>query len=112
MFGIISSNPCEEVNVVLSAPADGLRTTAAVVEVSGVASSDRGIAGIEVLVNGQPVGSGRSGARPLRTAGPSESLAFAQETPLVDGLNSITVTAVDRGHQAVRQTRTVYRTTQ
>jgi WD domain, G-beta repeat len=98
--------------VTLSAPADGLRTATAVVEVSGVASSARGIAGIEILVNGQPVVGGRSGARPLRTAGPSESLAFAQETPLVVGPNSITVTAVDRAHRAVRQTRTVYRTTQ
>jgi Bacterial Ig domain len=96
--------------VVLSSPADGSRTAAGLVEVRGVASSTRGISRIDILVNGQPVPSGQSGPRPLRTAGRDENREFVQEVPLVDGPNRIMVTAVDGRHRATRHTRTVYRT--
>jgi carboxyl-terminal processing protease len=94
--------------VVLTSPAEGSRTGAALVELGGVAASTRGIARIDVAVNGRPAPDGP----PAAPAGPAGLRELARKIPLDAGANDIEVTVVDGDNQVVRHTRRVFRTTQ
>jgi hypothetical protein len=93
--------------VVLTSPVEGLRTGAALVELAGVAASTRGIARVDVMVNGRRAPGGPPA--PPEAAGLRE---LAQTIPLDGGANDIEVTVVDGTNQVVRHTRRVFRTTQ
>jgi WD40 repeat protein len=94
--------------VVVTSPAEGLRTGAALVELGGVAASTRGIARVDVAVNGRRA----SGASPAAPPGSPGLRELAQKIPLDGGANEIEVTVVDGTNQVVRHTRRVFRTTQ
>ena len=92
--------------VVLTSPPEGLRTGAPLVELGGVAVSPRGIARVDVAVNGRLAPGGPPGGAP---AGLRE---LVQAIPLDGGPNVVEITVVDGNNQVVRHTRRVHRTTQ
>jgi hypothetical protein len=98
--------------VVLTSPPEGLRTGAPLVELGGLAASTRGIARVDVAVNGRRAPGGPPAGRPVDEPGPAGLRAFVQEIPLDGGPNVIEVTVVDGNNQVVRHTRRVHRTTQ
>jgi hypothetical protein len=85
-----------------------LRTGAASVELGGVAVSTRGIARVDVSVNGRRAPAGPPGREP----GAAGLRELAQKIPLDGGPNEIEVTVVDGNNEVVRHARRVFRTTQ
>ena len=78
------------------------------VELGGVAVSTRGIARVDVSVNGRRAPAGSPGREP----GAAGLRELAHKVLLDGGPNEIEVTVVDGNNQVVRHTRRVFRTTQ
>jgi len=94
--------------IVVAAPADGEQVSADRVQLVGAIGATRGVASVEISVNGQSVSQtrARSGAA-APTQG--ENLQISERIPLREGQNEIVVTAMDRDNVQVKQVLTVTR---
>jgi hypothetical protein len=87
--------------VTLVTPAQGQRVTAAQVEVHGTATAVRGLARVDIQVNGE--------RQAQRTASGQTTVDFSEPITLRHGPNEIMVTAVDRQHRSADRGVTVTR---
>ena len=87
--------------VTLVAPVQGQQVTAAQLQVSGTATSARGIAWVDIQVNGE--------RQTQRTASGQTTVDFSEPLALRYGPNEIVVTAVDPQHRSAGRRVTVTR---
>lgn len=96
--------------IVIATPRDNQRVASDYVTLSGVATDDKSITSIEIMVNGRRID---TDARALRMkSGNSNNLKeheFFNDIPLQTGKNMITVTAYDTDNLPRSKTLTVYR---
>jgi uncharacterized protein YgiM (DUF1202 family) len=96
--------------IALAAPAEGVQVQADRLQVSGAAASGKGIARVEIRVNGAPLTRDGRDISVRGKSGPdADSYAFAEEVRLVEGANEIAITATDRASQSTTLKRTVFR---
>jgi hypothetical protein len=92
----------------LASPSHGQQVTADRIQLTGAAASGRGIARVEIRVNGQVVARRETRGVAVRGTGEGErtpTLEFSERLPLQEGSNEIVVTAFD--HENLSSTRTV-----
>jgi hypothetical protein len=94
--------------ILVASPADGQQVTADRVQLVGAIGSTRGVASVEVSVNGQSVSQHRARAGAAAPA-QGENLQISERIPLREGKNEIVVTAVDRDNVTVKQVLTITR---
>jgi Caspase domain/WD domain, G-beta repeat/Bacterial Ig domain/Bacterial SH3 domain len=88
--------------IALASPADGQQVTTDRILLFGAAGSDKGIARVEVRVNGQLLMQ-REARGPEQTS----NMDFSERLPLREGKNEIVVVAFDRQNQSTTRTVTV-----
>ena len=88
--------------IALASPSDGQRVTTDRIPLLGAAASQKGIARVEIHVNGQLL-TQRQARGPEQAA----NLEFSERLPLREGANEIVVTAVDRDNLVTTRTVTV-----
>jgi uncharacterized caspase-like protein/Tol biopolymer transport system component len=100
--------------IAVASPADGQQTNTDRLHLIGAAASDKGIARVEIWVNGLLAGQ-REGSRGIAVKPSEESvpsnLEFGERIILKEGRNEIVVTAVDRDNQSSTRKLTVTRVT-
>ncbi len=84
--------------IAVASPVDGQELTADRVQLIGAAASEKGVANVEIRVNGQLLA--RRDARGVTVKGtgkqPAANLDFSERVPLREGKNEIVVTAIDQ----------------
>jgi hypothetical protein len=95
--------------LLITSPDDELRTEANPVRISGAAEDDRGIARLEIFVNGRPAspGAGSRGIKPGEGTAPLR-VSFEQNVQLVEGENRIRIRATDTDGLEAEQKLTVH----
>jgi hypothetical protein len=88
--------------IALASPSDGQRVTTDRIALLGAAASQKGIARVEIRVNGQLL-TQRDGRGMEQAA----NLEFSERLPLREGANEIVVTAIDRENLVATRTVTV-----
>jgi len=101
-----SQRPTSDITIAVSYPAEGTRLPEEHVTIVGLVSTSRGVARLELAVNGRPV----PVSRDVRVqATDVKSHPFSAQVPLSAGQNLITLTAIDSSGNAAQVVRTVFR---
>jgi hypothetical protein len=97
--------------IALASPSEGQQVTADRVQLIGAAASEKGIARVEVRVNGQLLAQREGRGVAVRATGgeKTSSLDFSERLPLREGKNEIVVTAFDQENLSTTRTVTVTR---
>ncbi|MBI3078549.1 MAG: caspase family protein [Deltaproteobacteria bacterium] len=97
--------------IALASPSEGQQVTADRIQLIGAAASEKGIARVEVRVNGQLLTRREARGLAVRaTEGEkTANLEFSERVPLREGRNEIVVTAFDRENLSTIRTVTVTR---
>jgi hypothetical protein len=97
--------------IALASPTEGQQVTADRIQLIGAAASEKGVARVEVRVNGQLIAKqeGRGVAVRATEGEKTSSLEFSERLPLKEGKNEIVVTAFDRENLTATRTVTVTR---
>jgi hypothetical protein len=90
--------------IALASPAEGQQVTSERIPLIGAAASDKGIARIEIRINGQLLAQ-----REPPAGGRASNLDFSERLPLRDGKNDIVVTAFDSQSLATSRTISVHK---
>jgi hypothetical protein len=90
--------------IALATPTDGQQVAIDRISLMGAAASDKGVARVEIRVNGQLLAQ-REASRGTSRA----NLDFAEQVALQEGRNDIVVTAIDRHNGTASRTMTVHR---
>ena len=98
--------------IALASPSDGTEITADRVSLAGAAASEKGIARIEVRVNGQLIAQRDNRGVAVRPGGGNNptNLKFSERLLLQEGKNQILVTAIDRENVSAERTVNITRT--
>jgi hypothetical protein len=97
--------------IALASPSDGTEITAEKILLAGAAASERGIARVEIRVNGQllPQRDTRGIAVRPDSQGSQPNLEFSERVALKEGKNEIVVSAIDRDNVSAQRVITVVR---
>ena len=97
--------------IALASPSDAQQVTADRVQLIGAAASEKGIARLEIRVNGQLLAQREPRGVAVRPTGgeKTSTLDFSERIPLREGANAITVTAIDQENLSTTRTLTVNR---
>ena len=97
--------------IALASPSDGAEITADKVLLAGAAASERGVARVEIRVNGQLLThrEARGIAVTPDTGVSQPNLEFSERLPLKEGRNEIIVSAIDRDNLSAQRVITVMR---
>jgi uncharacterized protein YgiM (DUF1202 family) len=97
--------------IALASAAEGQEVLADRIQLVGAAASEKGIARVEVRVNGQLVAKREERGIAIRATGGEKtaSMDFAERLPLREGKNEIVVTAYDQDNVSTSRTVTVTR---
>jgi uncharacterized protein YgiM (DUF1202 family) len=97
--------------IALASPSEGQQVMAERIQLIGAAASEKGIARVEVRVNGQLIAKqeGRGVAVRAAEGEKTSNLEFSERLPLKEGKNEIVVTAFDRENLTATRTVTVTR---
>lgn len=97
--------------IAIASPSDGSQVSVDRVTLVGAAASERGIARVDILVNGRSLTQRETrGIKVVPTELPNAAtMDFSERIPLQDGQNVIVVTAIDRDSQRTTRTLTVTR---
>lgn len=97
--------------IALASPLERQQVTSDRIQLLGAAASERGIARVEIEVNGEFLAQRESRGVAVHPSSPEQTptLDFSERIPLREGLNRITVTAVDHENRATSRTVTVTR---
>ncbi len=97
--------------IALASPSEGQQVTADRIQLIGAAASEKGVARVEVRVNGQLISQreGRGVAIRAAEGEKTANLEFSERLPLREGKNEIVVTAFDRENLSTTRTVTVTR---
>jgi uncharacterized protein YgiM (DUF1202 family) len=97
--------------IALASPTDGTEITAEKILLAGAAASERGIARVEIRVNGQllPQRDTRGIAVRPDSPGSQPNLEFSERVALKEGKNEIVVSAIDRDNVSAQRVITVVR---
>jgi hypothetical protein len=97
--------------IALASPSDGIEITADKILLAGAAASERGIARVEIRVNGQLIPQRETRGIALRpdTQGSQPNLEFSERLALKEGRNEIVVSAIDRDNLSAQRVVTVMR---
>ena len=95
--------------IALASPSEGQQVMTERIQLIGAAASEKGIARVEVRVNGQLIAKqeGRGVAVRAAEGEKTSSLEFSERLPLKEGKNEIVVTAFDRENLTATRTVTV-----
>jgi WD40 repeat protein/uncharacterized protein YgiM (DUF1202 family) len=97
--------------IAIAAPSDGQEITADRVQLMGAAASEKGVAAVEIRINGQLLTRRDNRGIAVRTVGaqPALNLEFSERVGLREGKNEIVVTAIDRENLSSTRTLSVTR---
>jgi hypothetical protein len=97
--------------IALASPSDGLQVTADRVQLIGAAASEKGIARVEIRVNGQVLTQREARGVVVRPSAEEKAanLEFSERIPLREGKNEIVVTAFDQDKLSATRTLAVTR---
>jgi hypothetical protein len=97
--------------IALASPTEGQQVSADRIQLIGAAASEKGIARVEVRVNGQLIAKQEARGVAVRAAEREKAadLEFSERIPLREGKNEIVVTAFDRENLTATRTMTVTR---
>ena len=97
--------------IALAAPSDNTEITTERINVAGAAASEKGMARVEIRLNGQLVTQRESRGIAVKPGGPEihTNLEFSERLWLREGKNQIVVTAFDRDNLSASRTLTVTR---
>ena len=97
--------------IALASPTEGQQVTADRIQLIGAAASEKGVARVEVRVNGQLIAQREGRGVAVRTTAveKTSSLDFSERLPLREGKNEIVVTAFDQDNLSTTRTLTVTR---
>ncbi len=97
--------------IVIASPSDNERVASESITLRGVASGDKGISSIEVMINGKKIDIAARGVkvRHKETAEQKKKEFTFDNIPLQAGQNTITVTAYDNQNLSTTENVTVYR---
>ncbi len=97
--------------IALASPSDGAEVTADRILLAGAAASERGIARVEIRVNGQLLTHREARGIAVRPDAPASqpNLEFSERLTLKEGKNDILVSAIDRDNLSTQRTITVMR---
>jgi len=90
-------------------PQNGQRVTTSLQKVAGMVSDDKGVASIEILVNGRKINAGRGIPSSTSSGSDNRQKPFSFDVPLQIGKNIITVRAYDFENLSNVSTIEVYR---
>jgi len=97
--------------IALATPSDGTEVGAERINLAGAAASEKGVARVEIRLNGQLVTQRESRGIAVKPGGPDiqTNLEFSERLALQEGKNQIVVTAIDRENLAAHRTLHVTR---
>lgn len=97
--------------IALASPSDGAEITADKILLAGAAASERGIARIEIRVNGQLLTQREARGIAVKPDAPATqpNLEFSERLTLKEGKNEIMVSAIDRDNLSAQRVITVVR---
>ena len=97
--------------IALASPSDGVEVTAERILLAGAAASERGIARVEIRVNGQLLTQRDARGIAVRPDAPASqpNLEFSERLMLREGKNEILVSAIDRDNLSAQRLITVVR---
>ena len=97
--------------IALAAPSDNTEVTVERINLAGAAASEKGVARVEIRLNGQLIMQRESRGIAVKPDGPEvlTNLEFAERLVLREGKNQIIVTAIDRDNLSATRTLNVTR---
>lgn len=97
--------------IALATPSDGMEVGAERINLAGAAASEKGVARVEIRLNGQLVTQRESRGIAVKPDGPEvqTNLEFSERLALREGKNQILVTAIDRDNLSATRTLHVTR---
>ena len=97
--------------IALATPSDGIEVSVERISLAGAAASAKGVARVEIRLNGQLVPQRDSRGIAVRPGGPETptNIEFAEKLTLLEGKNQIVVTAIDRDNLSATRTLSITR---